>query len=103
MPLSNRGSSLPCATASDPVKNRPASPRPPGAKNYVTPQGARRMREELDRLVQVERPRQAASPVNPEARRQLQVLDQNDAPSSDGRVVASPFAKHEQALNESSS
>ena len=34
------------------------------------------MRDELDRLVQVERPRQVASPDNPEVKRQLQVLDQ---------------------------
>ena len=59
-----------------PVVARQPSPLPPGAKNYVTPDGARRLREELDRLVQVERPRQAASPDNPEAKRQLHVLDQ---------------------------
>ena len=75
----------------EPVAARQRSPLPPGAKNYVTPQGARRLREELDRLAQAERPRQAASPVNPEARRQLQMLDQNTAPSSDGRVVAPPI------------
>src|SRR5438552_6904579 len=59
-----------------PVVARQPSPLPPGAKNYLTPDGARRLREELDRLVQVERPRQVPSPDNPEAKRQLQVLDQ---------------------------
>jgi len=60
----------------EPVVTRQRSPLPPGAKNYVTPEGARRLREELDQLVQVDRPRQAASPDNPETKRQLQVLDQ---------------------------
>jgi transcription elongation factor GreB len=59
-----------------PVVARQRSPLPPGAKNYLTPDGARRLREELDRLVQLERPRHAGSPDNPEAKRQIQVLDQ---------------------------
>ena len=59
-----------------PVAARQRAPLPPGAKNYLTPDGARRLREELDRLVQVERPRHVASQFNPEAKRQLQVLDQ---------------------------
>ena len=59
-----------------PVVGRQRSPLPTGAKNYLTPDGARRLRDELHRLVQVERPRQVASPVNPEAKRQLQVVDQ---------------------------
>ena len=59
-----------------PVVARQRSPLPPGVKNYLTPDGAGRLHEELDRLVQVERPRQVASPDNPEAKRQLQVLDQ---------------------------
>jgi transcription elongation factor GreB len=59
-----------------PVVAHQRSPLPPGAKNYLTPDGARRLRDELDRLVQVERPRQVASPGNPEAKRQLQLLDQ---------------------------
>jgi len=59
-----------------PVVARLRSPLPPGAKNYLTPDGARRLREELDRLVQVERPRLAALPDKPEAKRQLPELDQ---------------------------
>jgi len=59
-----------------PVVARQRSPLPPGVKNYLTRDGARRLREELDRLVQVERPRQVATPDNPDARRQLQMIDQ---------------------------
>jgi transcription elongation factor GreB len=33
---------------------------PPGAKNYLTERGARRLREELSRLIQVDRPRLSA-------------------------------------------
>ncbi len=66
---------------SDDLPDRPSRPRlpsslPPGAKNYLTPDGARRLREELDYLTQVERPRIAASPPQSEARRQLPGLDQ---------------------------
>src|ERR1044071_6665460 len=59
-----------------PVVPRQQSPLPPGARNYLSPDGARRLREELVRLVQVERPRQAATPDNAEAKRQLRVMDQ---------------------------
>lgn len=56
--------------------NRPSSSLPPGAKNYLTPAGAQRLREELDRLVQEDRPRLAARLGEGEARRELQILDQ---------------------------
>jgi transcription elongation factor GreB len=52
------------------------SPLPPGAKNYLTPGGAQRLREELARLVQVDRPRAVSSSEKDHAKRQLQVLDQ---------------------------
>ena len=58
------------------VAPRQPPPLPPGAKNYVTPDGARRLREELERLVQVERSGAAALPDANDARRQLLVLDQ---------------------------
>lgn len=66
---------------SDDLPDRPVLPRqrsllPPGAKNYLTPEGARRLGEELERLVQVERPQVAASPVDSDSKRQLQVLDE---------------------------
>lgn len=54
---------------------RPASALPPGAKNYLTPGGAQRLREELERLVHQERPRVAAL-ADDDAKRQLQILDQ---------------------------
>jgi len=77
------------------VVARQRSTLPPGAKNYLTPNGARRLREELERLVQVERPRQAASPDHPEARRQLQALDQRihhlQRSLQSAEVVASPI------------
>lgn len=49
---------------------------PAGAKNYMTADGAQRLREELARLVQVERPRLATLSDDPDAKRQLHVLDQ---------------------------
>ena len=66
---------------SDDLPERPVlppllSPLPPGAKNYLTPDGARRLHEELERLVQVERPRAATANGEGDARRQLQVLEQ---------------------------
>jgi transcription elongation factor GreB len=57
-----------------PVLARPLSALPAGAKNYLTPAGEKMLREELERLVQSERPRLAQS--DPAARGQLQSLDQ---------------------------
>jgi len=67
---------------SDDLPERPTPLRlpsllPPGVKNYLTPDGARRFEEELSRLVEVERPKFAAvSPDNSEQRQQLKTLDQ---------------------------
>lgn len=58
-----------------PALARRASPLPPGAQNYITPDGARRFREELERLVQTERPRLAAA-NDPDAKRRLQEVNQ---------------------------
>jgi len=59
-----------------PIARQP-SPLPLGAKNYVTPGGARRLREELRRRLEVERPALASVvDSDPDARRQLLVLDQ---------------------------
>jgi transcription elongation factor GreB len=59
-----------------PIARQP-SPLPPGAKNYLTPGGAQRLREELRQLVEVERPPLAAAvSSDPDARRQLLALDQ---------------------------
>ena len=54
---------------------RQASALPPGAKNYLTADGAQRLREELRRLVEVERPT-LAGVDDPDAKRQLLALDQ---------------------------
>jgi transcription elongation factor GreB len=54
-----------------------ASPLPPGARNYLTAGGTHRLREELARLLERERPRLAgAAPDDTDAKRELQVLDQ---------------------------
>ena len=54
-----------------------ASPLPPGAKNYLTLGGAQRLQDELQRLLERERPRFAAAAADDiDAKRELQVLDQ---------------------------
>lgn len=55
---------------------RQVSALPPGAKNYFTLGGATRLREELRRVVEVVRPVLAASSSDPDAKRQLLILDQ---------------------------
>jgi transcription elongation factor GreB len=64
--------------ASDqPVLPPLVSPLPPGAKNYLTPEGVARLRTELGRLTDEERPRLvAAAGADPEAKRELARLDQ---------------------------
>lgn len=53
------------------------SPLPPGAKNYLTSAGARRLRDELIRLLEIDRPRLAIAPADDtDAKRELQILDQ---------------------------
>jgi transcription elongation factor GreB len=53
------------------------SPLPPGARNYLTPHGAQRLRAELARLHDTERPRLASAPADDiDAKRELQLLDQ---------------------------
>jgi len=53
------------------------SPLPPGAKNYLTPGGAQRLRDEIAHLLDTARPRLAAAPVDDmEAKHELQLLDQ---------------------------
>jgi len=59
-----------------PTVSRPVSALPPGAKNYLTPGGANRLRAELEQLEREERPRVAALADANDAKRQLQVMDQ---------------------------
>jgi transcription elongation factor GreB len=54
----------------------PVSSLPPGAKNYLTTAGAGRLREELARLVEQERPPLAVRAHDPEAKPELRALDQ---------------------------
>ena len=48
----------------------------PGAKNYITPAGAQKLRAELQHLVEGTRPELAAASDDPDAKRQLARLDQ---------------------------
>jgi transcription elongation factor GreB len=48
----------------------------PGAKNYITAAGAQKLRDELQRLLEVTRPELAESRDDPDAKRQLARLDQ---------------------------
>lgn len=48
----------------------------PGAKNYITPQGAQKLRDELQRLVEVTRPGLIEARDDPDAKRQLVRIDQ---------------------------
>jgi transcription elongation factor GreB len=60
-----------------PTVPRPASPLPPGAKNYITVGGVRKLRQERNHLLQEERPPIAARSATDEVnRRSLQLLDQ---------------------------
>jgi transcription elongation factor GreB len=56
-----------------------ASALAPGSKNYITPEGAQKLREELQRLVEVTRPELVAARGDPDAKRQLARLDQRIA------------------------
>jgi transcription elongation factor GreB len=53
------------------------SPLPPGARNFLTPQGAARLRAELAQRTDLERPKLVAAPGDDiDAKRELQILDQ---------------------------
>jgi transcription elongation factor GreB len=49
---------------------------PPGARNYMTRDGAERLRVELERLVETERPLLLRASDDPDAKRRLGLLDQ---------------------------
>lgn len=53
----------------------PVSPLPPGSRNYVTPSGVKRLREELTQLREVERPALARSTADAESKFRLAALD----------------------------
>lgn len=58
---------------------RQPSPLPPGVKNYITPAGVRRLREEMQHWVEVERPRHVGSDAASGGRQRLQRVDQQIA------------------------
>jgi transcription elongation factor GreB len=58
-----------------PIRPRRPSPLPLGARNYLTAGGAQGLGEELNRLINIERPRLAALD-NDEDKRQLQAVDE---------------------------
>ena len=64
----NEGPELPDLT-------RLISTLPAGAKNYMTADGARRLRQELSQLIEAERPQLSALSDDPDAKRQLHALD----------------------------
>lgn len=49
---------------------------PPGARNYMTSQGAARLQEELQRLTDMERPQLAANKDSAPAKKRLREIDQ---------------------------
>jgi transcription elongation factor GreB len=77
---------------------RPVLSLPPGAKNYMTPRGAQRLRDELEHLIQVERRRLAALSDDNDARRQLQIVDRRISylqQSLESAVIVPPPATSE--------
>jgi transcription elongation factor GreB len=54
----------------------PTSTLAPGAKNYITPAGAQKLRDELQRFVEVTRPELTRAGDDADAKRQLARLDQ---------------------------
>jgi transcription elongation factor GreB len=86
-----------------PVRPLRASSLPPGAKNYLTPGGAARLRFELDKLLREERPKvvqDSAAAAEPDVRRRLQTLDARIAELRrtlhTAVVVPPPAPPHEQ-------
>ena len=59
----------------EPQFSRPASVLPPGAPNYLTPGGAERLRMELERLTEQERPAVQASSAD-DVKARLRAVDQ---------------------------
>jgi transcription elongation factor GreB len=87
-----------------PVRPLRVSPLPPGAKNYLTPGGASRLRAELEMLLQKqERPKVVPdfeTVADSDARRRLQILDARIAELQrtlhTAVVVPPPEPPHEQ-------
>jgi transcription elongation factor GreB len=73
---------------------RPLSALPSGAINYMTADGAERLRQELARLVETERPRLTAESESAEARRKLALINQRiyqlEQSLQSAEVISSP-------------
>ncbi|MBI2518583.1 MAG: GreA/GreB family elongation factor [Opitutae bacterium] len=87
-----------------PVLPRPVPLLPPGARNYLTAAGARRLREELQRLAEVERPKWLAQAGETgargaEAKEELQRVEQRMAHLGQclqsAEIVAPPLPPHD--------
>lgn len=83
--------------ARDAVLPKPVSPLPPGARNYLTPAGAERLRTELARLNDVERPRLIAAAGEEggrgaDAKEELQRVELRVAYLQQGLATAEIFA-----------
>jgi transcription elongation factor GreB len=63
----------------EPIVARPVSTLPPGLKNYLTADGAQRLREELNLLLEQRPHLLAVSHSGSDTKRQLQILDQRIA------------------------
>lgn len=63
----------------DPLPMRPSSALPPGAKNFMTPDGVERLRAELGDLLSSVRPALVASAEQDDGSRKLQLVDQRIA------------------------
>ncbi len=79
--------------ARDVVVPKQASPLPPGARNYLTAAGAQRLRRELARLVDEDRPRliaasAAAGSAGADANQELQVVEHRIAYLQQSLVTA---------------
>ena len=76
-----------------PLARQPSS-LPAGAKNYLTPGGAARLRLQLEKLVEQERPRLAAMGDNADAKARIlsldQQVDQLEQSLQSAKIVASP-------------
>jgi len=60
----------------EPLPLRPSSALPPGAKNFVTPDGADRLRAELAELTNETRPQLVSAQEDEGRKRKLQLIDQ---------------------------
>lgn len=63
----------------EPILTRMPTALPPGVKNYITVEGAKNLRRELENLTQTERPSLLASLDADAVKRELQMLDQKIA------------------------